>query len=120
MKIGLDYHGVLDKHPDFFSNLTTSIAENAEIHIVTGAKKVDFMKDSKMTGIFYSHFYSITDEFLKHKIPYNIDEKGNPSFDKTLWDSAKAMYCASHKIDIMIDDSKIYGKFFTTPYTLFK
>lgn len=36
-----------------------------------------------------------------------------------LWDSAKARYCKEHGIDIHIDDSTIYKKWFSTPYCLY-
>ena len=39
--------------------------------------------------------------------------------DDILWDSAKANYCKVKKIDLHIDDSPIYQRYFSTPYCLF-
>ena len=112
IKIGIDYHGVIDKNPRRFRVFAKDmIKENVEVHIITGTRKKDFKHK-----IPYTHFHSVTDDFLKRKIPYHIDENGNPSFDNEIWDKAKAEYCKKHKIDLMIDDSDVYGKYFSTPY----
>ena len=121
MKIGIDFHGVIDKYPDLFRMITNGFnINNVEVHIITGSRKKDVEQFLQHHDIYYTHFYSITDEFLKNKLPYEIDKKGHPSFQESLWNSAKAMYCACNEIDLMIDDSEIYGKYFNTSYILFK
>jgi len=121
MKIGLDYHGVIKSYPNLFRMITNGFNINdIEVHIITGCRKKDVEQFLQDHDIYYTHFYSITDEFLKHKIPYKIDENGNYFFREELWNTAKSLYCASHNIDIMIDDSEVYGQYFVTPYILFK
>jgi hypothetical protein len=44
---------------------------------------------------------------------------GSFHVDNDLWDKAKAQYCAENKIDFHIDDSLIYGKYFTTDFCLY-
>ena len=51
------------------------------------------------------------------KVEYFDD--GTFNVDDTLWDKAKAWYCAQNDIDIHIDDSVVYGKYFTTPFCLY-
>jgi hypothetical protein len=41
-------------------------------------------------------------------------------FDYELWDTIKAGYCRSNKIDLHIDDTEVYSKYFTTPFLLYK
>jgi len=121
MKIGIDYHGVLDKYPKFFKVFIESMrAKDNLIYIITGAPMSDFTQDPSVRGITYDYFYSITDDLISTSIPYEIDEKGHNKFDDALWNTAKALYCSKNEIDMMIDDSEIYGKFFVTPYIQFK
>ena len=117
MKIGLDFHGVISAAPKFFVALTDSLIKSGhEIHIITGVKFEEFLKLPATEGIYYTHFYSITDDFLEQGIPHHIDKSDRPIFKEELWNQAKAEYCRKEKIDIMLDDSKVYGKHFVTPY----
>lgn len=121
MKIGLDYHGVLDKYPKFFKLFIEAMkAKEHIIYIITGARLVDFTQDPLVRSITYDYFYSITDDFANTSLPHSLDTYGRIVFDDSLWNTAKALYCKKNDIDIMIDDSEIYGKFFVTPYVLFK
>jgi hypothetical protein len=118
MKIGLDFHGVMDKYPKFFSLLTNAldIVEGTEIHVITGCTEEETKRFLERNTIVWHKIYSITDDFLNKKHRHRIDKFGNPCFAKTKWDKAKAIYCEQNDIDIMLDDSSIYGKYFTTPY----
>lgn len=62
-KIGLDFHGVLDKHTDFFSELTKLLVANFwQVHIITGAKiTADFIARLDAFGTDYTHLFSIVD-----------------------------------------------------------
>lgn len=121
MRIGLDYHGVIDKYPKFFKLFIEAMkAKEHSIYIITGARLEDFKQDPLVRGITYDYFYSITDDFLTTALPHAIDDKGHVAFDSILWDSAKAIYSDKNKIDIMLDDSDIYGKYFKTPYIMFR
>jgi hypothetical protein len=44
---------------------------------------------------------------------------GMPWADSTLWDPAKAEMCAIEGIDVIIDDSPIYGKYFDAINTIY-
>ena len=39
--------------------------------------------------------------------------------DDYLWNKAKGDYCRNENVGLHIDDSAIYGKYFTTPYAHF-
>jgi len=122
MKIGLDVHGVIDEMPGFINLINSLLIKdninndtNHEIHIITGLTHKDFLKTPAVDGIEYTHFYSITDD-LMNKESYTLDIYGRPRFDCYAWNIAKAEYCRKNEIDIMFDDSEIYGKYFQTPY----
>ena len=127
MKIGIDVHGVITKHPKFFSELTHLIKQDeGEVHILTGSsfnpntkygrKALDELKNC---GIYYTHLFSIIDhhEDIGTEVVYEDSE--NPWIDGELWDKAKAEYCKENRIDIMFDDTQEYGKYFSTPFVCF-
>jgi len=116
MKIGLDVHGVIDQHIKFFGLLSSYFIENGhEVHIITGMKKSEYDKTRSDKYMPYTYFYSITDDLLT-KLTYILDIHDRPRFNEYDWNTAKAKYCKEKKIDIMLDDSDIYSKYFTTPY----
>ena len=117
MKIGIDFHGVIKESPKFFSEFTKAmLAFNHEIHIITGSKEKDISAFLFKHKIGYTHFYSITDNLLENKFDYVVDEHGRPQFVEGIWETQKAWYCLDNKIDMMLDDSDVYGKYFVTPY----
>jgi hypothetical protein len=127
MKIGLDIHGVITKHPKFFSELTKLFKEAGhEVHILTGSSLNPDTKygrialdELKKYGIHYTHLYSIIDhqEKIGTEIVYEDDE--NPWIDDDLWNCAKGDYCKEHNIDIMFDDTRAYADYFDTPFVHF-
>jgi len=121
MKIGIDYNEVISKFPEFFKIITKALIKKChEVHIITGERFESTKFFFEKHNIRYTHFFSITDTLLKAREPYTIDENNRPCFDLLKWDNAKAKYCKEHNIDFMLDDSDIYGSFFTTPYIKFK
>ena len=137
MKLGLDIHGTITSNPNFFLLLTNSIIyAGGQVHIISGPplsqinKELDTLgfllkfrivegSESKIYGN-YTHLFSIVDYHKNRGTPMTQDEKGNWHLDKILWDETKAMYCLEHNIDLMIDNSPIYGEFFKTPYAKYR
>lgn len=121
-KIGIDIHGTIDANPEFFSTLIKRLRKEAkaEIHIATGIRAKPAAKKLYQLGIEYDCLFSITDyhESIGTKIVY--DEKGNPWIEDEIWDRTKADYCKREGIHLHIDDSPVYGRYFTTPYFQFK
>lgn len=121
IKIGIDVHGVADAIPHFFSELSRILVDNGhEVHILTGAEHTETLEYElkHVLKLSWTHFFSTT-SYHKHtgtQITY-ID--GNPYMDNKIWNRAKAEYCRNHGIQLHIDDSDVYGKYFTTPYALF-
>ena len=70
IKIGLDFHGVIDAMPEFFSFFSNAIIKaGGEIHILTGGLTNDDKNILQKYNIKYTKFFSINDY---HK------EKGTP------------------------------------------
>jgi len=124
-KVGIDIHGVLDAHPFFKEMAALSVAAGNEVHIITGARFNQRVKDKfKKMGIeknvHYTHFFSISEHLLKKNINVRWEDSENPWFDYDTWNTAKADYCREHEIDMHFDDTEVYSESFTTPFYLRK
>jgi hypothetical protein len=122
MKIGLDIHGVIDAKPQVFSALSHGLIEQGhEVHILTGPKFAKVESLLKQHNIAYTHFFSIVENAVKNNIGVRWADENNPWIDdKTIWDRSKGDYAKLHQLDLHIDDSEDYGKYFETPYGLYK
>jgi hypothetical protein len=127
MKLGLDIHGVIDSNPKSFAFMSQSvISNNGEVHIITGGSWTTELENQlKDYGIRWTSHFSVYDYLLDSGIDSigtiqfpdgTIQEK----FDYDLWDTIKAGYCKSNEIDLHIDDTEVYSKYFTTPFLLYK
>jgi len=127
MKIGIDIHGVVNKHQKFFSEMTKLFIDAGhEIHVLTGASINPATKYGRKTikeiedlNIKYTHIFSIIDYHAKIGTEIVYADSENPWIDGELWNRSKGDYCREHKIDIMFDDTKGYAEFFTTPFVHF-
>jgi hypothetical protein len=127
MKLGLDIHGVIDSNPKSFAFMSQSvISNNGEVHIITGGSWTTELEDQlKGYGIKWTSHFSVYD----YLVDSGIDSIGTiqfpdgtiqEKFDYHLWDTIKAGYCKSNEIDLHIDDTEVYSKYFTTPFLLYK
>jgi len=124
VKIAIDMHGTIDSNPEFFSDLIKNLRNlGMEIHITTGVSDSPKLRSSlRDWGIEYDGLFSITDYHKSIGTPILWDEKGNPHIEEEVWDSTKADYCQREKIDLAIDDSTVYEKYFSFPtvYVIWK
>lgn len=116
MKIGIDVHGVIDSAPEVFSRLTRILSiQGHEIHIITGGELCDELLQKLDTlEITYHKVFSITSYHKKigtHMVFKNGDPS-HPMIAPTKWDPTKAEYCDKEGIDIHIDDSEVYKRYF--------
>jgi len=116
IKLGLDVHGVINEDPEFFSNLSdVMFKQGHSVFIITGQEKTPvFVEEIKRYKIRYTDILSITtyQKILGTPITYLDDRKSQPIMDPEIWNPTKAALCATIGIDIMVDDSLIYGKYF--------
>ena len=118
LKVGIDIHGVIDKDPEFFSILTHKLIRNFyQVHIITGVEHTsNIVKQLDNFGVIWTNFFSITSyhKEIKTLMTYKNSDLTQPVIDNELWNITKAHYCCKEKIDIHIDDSKEYEKYFWT------
>lgn len=116
VKIGLDFHGVINDNPKYFQKFTAAaLARGWEIHVITGGPYDKVAAYLQKHHIVYNRLFAIFD-FYDRKGLAEIRPDGEFKIEKQLWDSAKAEYCRKHNIRIHIDDSLDYKKSFSTPY----
>lgn len=118
-KVSIDFHGVITENPEFFGKLARLWRQKGiEIHVVSGGPREYIEKYLQTHEFPYDVLWCIFDYFnVREKIKVAAD--GSFHVDDLLWDAAKGQYCARQKIGLHIDDSKVYGKYFTTPYVRF-
>jgi len=114
MRFGFDIHGVLDTKPKLYSKLTKRLVMlGHEVHVITGASITDrLVQQLKDWGIAYHKLFSIADYHKKLGTPINYSDSDNPWMDEKIWDRTKAEYCDREAINLHIDDSPEYGKYF--------
>lgn len=119
LKIGLDFHGVINSHPSYFKDFTeVAISRGHQIYIITGGPAQKISCFLRGWGICYQELFAILDYYAAQgKVTFYPD--GSFHIDDKLWNTAKAKFCKKYGIDIHIDDSTIYGQSFTTPYCLY-
>ena len=118
LKIGLDYHGVIDSNPAYFTDFCT-IARNRGhlIYVISGAPKATITSKLQSMQLPYDFIFSILDYCLAiGKIEQT--SKGI-MINNSVWDKAKAEFCKRCNVDLHIDDSTIYCRFFDNNYCLY-
>jgi hypothetical protein len=117
-KFSLDIHGVCDTDPQLFSELSRIIVESGNfLYILTGKHINDgVVEELEKYGIMYTHLFSIADFHKAKGTIIRYDDKGTPWIDEELWNKTKGEYCRENEIDLHIDDSSTYGKYFSTSY----
>ena len=118
----LDYHGVVDKDPKFFSKLMRNWQHSGgEVHLVSGLgikKLLDVAyRFQRKHGVVFNQLFSIETKLIALGKPYVI-RKGDYWFDDEDWNSSKGEYCESVGSTLHFDDSPEYEPYFTTPFVL--
>ena len=118
VKIGLDFHGVIDDDPKYFAGLAQRILnDGGEVHILTGSKDTETLREKLAGfGVKYTALFSISTHHQTLGTKVWEDEHG-PWMDGEVWDKSKAEYCKEHGINLHFDDSGVYGKHFATDTT---
>lgn len=119
MKIGIDYHGVINSNPDFFQKFNASALKNKhDIIILSGSTVKDVEAYLNAHHIAFSGVYSLLDDFKSRGL-VQFYEDGSFFVNNEIWNKAKAKYCFDHHVDVHIDDSTVYGAYFQTPFCLY-
>ncbi|MBR1605052.1 MAG: hypothetical protein IJ660_02960 [Alphaproteobacteria bacterium] len=116
LKIGLDYHGVINNQPQYFKAFCDeAFRRGHRIYILTGGPKHRIIRKLKADKIRYTAIFAIID-YYRAKQQIACLSCGDFYIEKRLWNTAKSAFCYQHGLNIQIDDSNIYGRYFTTPY----
>lgn len=116
-KVGFDIHGVIDKNQELFSNIINDLRElKYEIHILTGSLIDDnLLKKLESYNIKYDHIFSILNYHREIGTEMWKDHRGW-WIDDEEWNKTKSNYCYRNGLNFHIDDTRVYGKYFKTPF----
>jgi len=124
LRLGIDLHGVIDSDVDKFKNfLSAAKSIGIDICIISGPDKEYIQSELKeydiIKGVHYDGILSVVD-YLKDKgVEMWTDEKGRWWASDEDWWSCKAELCNLHFIDVMIDDSERFSRYFENISTKF-
>lgn len=119
LKIGLDYHGVINTNLAYFKQFCAILlARGHEVHILSGGPEEKIVASLQAAGIEFTKVFTIFDFYNQKGMACRLSN-GDFYIDENLWNETKAEYCRQNKIDMQIDDSLIYGRYFTTPYCIY-
>lgn len=120
LKIGLDYHGVIDQKPEYFAEFCTLAQQHGHyIYVITGGPETKVKEYLAAAHIPYDFIFAILD-YYQALGKAGFDASGNLIVPDELWDMAKADFCRRNQINIHIDDSSEYLHWFSTPFCLYE
>jgi hypothetical protein len=117
LKIGLDFHGVLEecKDDEYVKSLLKILNTYHIVYVVSGPPSEQLMKELTEAGyeigIHYQAAISVVDWIKSNKI-YMYQKDGNWWTTDGKWFSSKADICKHYCIDFMIDDMIKYRNAF--------
>lgn len=116
MRIGIDYHGVLNDNPFFKEMARLFMEAGHRVYIVTGKSKLKVHAELEKQKIYrvvhYTEIFSVTDYLLEKGENVHWADENNPWFDDETWNSAKGEICHRENIDIHFDDGEEYAQYF--------
>lgn len=116
LKIGIDYHGVIDRNPDYFREFSRELIRRGhEVHVVTGGPCESVTEKLRKIRFCYTRSFAVLDHYEAEGLVSHKKDGGFHVADE-LWNGAKAEYCQAQGIDLHIDDSLEYRQYFVTPY----
>lgn len=115
-KISVDFHGVLNKNPEYFKAFVDyARTQGFLVYVVSGGPRVTITEFLRQHDIAYSSLWCVIDEpQINEQTQFFAD--GSFRVDDYLWDKAKAEFCRDEEIGLHIDDSEVYGAYFSTGY----
>jgi hypothetical protein len=119
MKIGFDIHGVIDKHPELFKEISDRYVQAGhEIHILTGQEWEIVKHQVAMAGVKFHKYFSIVDHHKEvgTKMYQRTDREGW-WMDSLSWDCSKGNYALINQLDIHFDDDLKYATYFPNTCT---
>jgi hypothetical protein len=117
MRIGLDFHGVIDRFPDEISILTKRwINLGHQIYIVTGESEITATVKVEALHVPYTHFFSIVDYHKGIGTPMELRDSGW-WMDQETWDRTKGDYATVAGLHFHFEDTLKYAPWFPSSCT---
>lgn len=118
-KLSLDIHGVVDTYPEKYIALAKTIKEGGGIvYICTGSTYEDGVVNELINYhpekiIWWDKFFSVSD-YIRENYAGKFEEApdGGVYCDEDIWNGVKGNWAKEESIDLHIDDSPRYGKYF--------
>lgn len=120
MKLGFDIHGVIDTFEVFPKMIQYFLNDpEVEIHVISGLASAEVEEQiGHLVDLSKVKYFSIVD-YLTEQGAMVEWKDGLPWADKEEWNRAKATYCQEQGIDIILDDSPTYAKYFDDIDTIY-
>ncbi len=120
LKIGLDYHGVINKDFSYFSKFCSeAISRGHQIFIITGGPQPKIRQQLQYNKVPYNFIFAISDYYQALGLSKQLPD-GKIVVPDMLWNKAKGSFCRRNDIDFHIDDNIKYSSWFTTPFCLYQ
>jgi len=112
MRVGIDIHGVADKFPEAFRNLTYNLMANGHgVFIITGQEWKKAKLDVERFKISYTGHFSTVDYHRRIGTKMWRDKNETWWMDKKIWLKSKGDYIKRAHIDVHFDDSYEYARY---------
>jgi len=120
IRIGVDLHGVIDDNVDLFKIISAMLLfgdiGNVKIYVISGPPKNEVLEElNKLRiyqGVHYTDVYTIVDFLKEQDVKMWLDYKNTWWASDKDWWGAKAKISEQLDIDLMIDNTKNYKKYF--------
>lgn len=119
LKLGLDYHGVINQKPEYFAAFCRLATERGHrIYIITGGPAVKVKQYLAAADISYDFLFAVADYY---QALGQVEQRPDGGFEvaEYLWNMAKAEFCRRCRVNLHIDDSIEYLHWFSTPFCLY-
>ena len=117
MKIGYDFHGVIEAYPKIFQPKLELLNQEFEIYIISGPPSQQLKQELEDCGYYLGMHYhsalSVVDWLKNHNVPMDQHTNGSWYCADEIWWKSKAMICEEYGIDMLYDDKLEYAEHMT-------
>ncbi len=113
LKIGLDYHGVIDSDYEYFAEFAAfARSRGHRIYVISGAPKVALCNELSQHNFTADFLFSVLDYCMA--LGLIVQDAFDIKIDDYAWNRAKAEFCFYNHINLHIDDNQQYCNYFST------
>lgn len=113
LKIGLDYHGVIDTDYEYFAEFAAvARSRGHQIYVISGAPKAALSYELSQHNFTADFLFSVLDYCMA--LGLIVQDTSGIKIDDRAWNCAKAEFCLYNQINLHIDDNQQYCDYFST------